>query len=70
MLRSVEGGVPVVVDQLVRGMDRSRYEPIVLFDTHLQSDIRKKLSESDIKTIDLKKCLNDHIATQTEPEKI
>ena len=55
ILRSADGGVPVVVDQLVNKLDRSRYEPIVLFDTHHQSNIRKKLLRSNIKTIDLAK---------------
>jgi glycosyltransferase involved in cell wall biosynthesis len=48
------GGVAVVVDSLVRGLDRKRYEPIVLFYTHEQSHIREKLSELDIKIIGLK----------------
>jgi len=54
--RVVEGGLAIVVDHLARGLDRDRYEPVVLFDTAKQSIIRKGLSESDIKTIDLKKC--------------
>jgi len=58
VVRSVEGGVPVVVDQLARGLDPNRYEAIVLFDTHLKSELRKKMHESDIKTIDFKKCLD------------
>ena len=55
VLRSVDGGVPVVVDQIVRRIDRNRYEPIVLFDTHHQSNIRKNLLLSNIKTIDFVK---------------
>jgi glycosyltransferase involved in cell wall biosynthesis len=57
--RIVRGGTAVVVDQLARGLDRDRYEPIVLFDTHRQSLIREKLSSSDIETIDFKKCLDE-----------
>jgi len=54
--RSVQGGVPVVVDQIVRGLNRERYEPFVFFETDVQSDIRKQMHESDVLTIDLKKC--------------
>ena len=54
--RVVKGGAAVVVDQLARRLDRDRYEAIVLFDTHQYSPIRKRLSQLDIKTIDLKKC--------------
>lgn len=60
--QAIEGGVAVVVDQLARGLDRDRYEPIVLFDTHKQSHIREKLSESDIKTIDLTKLTGEHVS--------
>lgn len=41
-----------VVDHMVQGMDRERYEPIVFFDSSKQSLIREKLSESNIKTIE------------------
>jgi glycosyltransferase involved in cell wall biosynthesis len=54
--RVAHGGVAVVVDQLARGLNRDSYEPLVLFDTPLHSNIRKKLFESDIKTIDLMRC--------------
>ena len=47
------GGVAVVVDRLVRGLDRKRYVPIVLFYTHKQSHIREKLPEIDIQVIGL-----------------
>jgi len=57
--RVAEGGVAVVVDQLARGLDKDRYESIVLFETHVKSAIRKRLSKSGIKTIDLKKGLDD-----------
>jgi glycosyltransferase involved in cell wall biosynthesis len=69
VLRSVEGGVPVVVDHLVNGLDRERYEPIVLFDTHHQSEIRKKLLLSNIKTIDLKKCVDNQTSSSAKPLK-
>lgn len=67
VIRNVEGGLPVVVDQLVNGLDRSRYEPIVLFDTHHQSEIRKKLRHSDIKTIDFKKCVAGQTSLSAKP---
>ena len=54
--RIVRGGVEVVVEQLARGLDNNRYEPIVLFDTDIQSDIRERLSNSGIRRIDLRKC--------------
>jgi glycosyltransferase involved in cell wall biosynthesis len=57
--RFVEGGSAVVVDNIARGLDKNRYEPLVLFETNVNSNIRKKLSESEIKTIDLKKCTDD-----------
>ena len=50
------GGVATVVDQLARGLDRNRYEPQVLFGTPLESDIRNKLSNTDIKTINMMEC--------------
>ena len=56
--RFVEGGSAVVLDLIARGLDRNRYEPLVLFDTHVDSNIRKNLSHSDIKTIDFKECSN------------
>jgi glycosyltransferase involved in cell wall biosynthesis len=57
--RFVEGGSAVVVENIARGLDKNKYEPLVLFETHVNSNIRKKLSESEIKTIDLKKCIDD-----------
>lgn len=65
----VEGGVEAVVDRLARGLDRDRYEPVVLFDTTRQSIIRKGLSESDIRTIDLKKCEEVQAPTSPVPRK-
>ena len=56
MTQIVVGGAAVVVDQLARGLDRNRYEPIVLFETARQSNIRESLSKSNIRTIDLRKC--------------
>ncbi|MBW2740235.1 MAG: glycosyltransferase family 4 protein [Deltaproteobacteria bacterium] len=67
--RVVEGGLAIVVDQLARGLDRDRYEPVVLFDTARQSIIRKGLSESDIKTIDLKKCEEEQASASPLPRK-
>jgi glycosyltransferase involved in cell wall biosynthesis len=57
--RIAEGGVAVVVNELATKMDTSRYEPFVLFDTCKNSNIRKNLSRSGIKTIDLEKPCND-----------
>jgi len=67
--RIVEGGVAAVVDHLARGLDRDRYEPVVLFDTARQSIIRKGLSESDIRTIDLKKCKEKQGTRSPAPRK-
>lgn len=53
----------MVVDKLVRGLDRERYEPIVLFYTPEQSHIRKKLSETDIKVIGPNPNLQKHGTT-------
>lgn len=63
--RATYGGVGVVVERLAKELDRKRYEPIILFDTfdtHKQSDIRKRLSESDIKTIDLTKHIGEYVS--------
>jgi glycosyltransferase involved in cell wall biosynthesis len=60
--RTVRGGVAVVANHLARGLDRDLYESIVLFDTDKQSDIRKKLSESHIKTIDLGSSRNEQLS--------
>jgi glycosyltransferase involved in cell wall biosynthesis len=54
--RIVRGGVEVIVDQLARGLDKSQYEPVVLFDTNIHSNIKEKLTSSGIKTIDSGKC--------------
>ena len=67
--RVAKGGAAVVVDQLARGLDRNRYESIVLFDTYSQSAIREKLSNSDIRTIDLKKCCDKSVSAQFKPGK-
>ena len=47
------GGVVVVVDRIVRGLDKNRYEPSIIFYTHESSHIREKLLQSDIKNIAL-----------------
>ncbi len=67
--RAVKGGVAVVVDQLARGLNRNRYEPLVLFETQIQSDIRKRLHESDVKTIDLKLCLGNQVYSFPKPRR-
>lgn len=67
--RNVDGGVATVVDHLARGLERDRYEPIVLFDSSKQSHIRKKLFKSDIKTIDLNKFSVDQTATVSNHRK-
>jgi glycosyltransferase involved in cell wall biosynthesis len=51
--RISKGGMAVVLDQLVRGLDKNLYEPVVLFDTTQTSEIRKNLINSHIKTIEL-----------------
>ena len=60
--RIAEGGVAVVINELTTKIDTSRYEPLVLFDTCKNSNIRKNLSRSGIKTIDLKKPCDDEIS--------
>lgn len=64
--RAHDGGLAVVLDQIVRRLNRARYEPIVAFDSPWQSNIRKKLFESDIKTIDLRKCSNEQASYSTK----
>jgi len=51
--RIAKGGVIVVLDQLVRGLDKNRYKPVVIFDTPQSSDIRKNLVSSAIETVEL-----------------
>ena len=51
-----------MANHLARGLDRDLYESIVLFDTDKQSDIRKKLSESHIMTIDLESSCNEQLS--------
>ena len=59
-MRVATGGSPVVADQIVRGLDRSRYEPAMIFYTHERSQIRENLLQSDIKTITLNEhCVNE-----------
>jgi glycosyltransferase involved in cell wall biosynthesis len=57
--RESDGGLAVVLDQVVRGLNRRLYEPIVAFDTSWPSDIRSKLYDSNIRVIDLKNDKND-----------
>ena len=54
--RISKGGVAVVMDQLARGLDKDFYEPVVVFDTPQSSTIRKELTCSSIKTIELVAC--------------
>lgn len=63
------GGVAVVVDNLVRGLDRKRYESIVLFYTHEQSHIREKLSEIDIQVIGLEPHPKKYGIASSKPKK-
>ena len=63
------GGVAVVVDNLVRNLDKSRYEPIVLFDTVKESAITTGLRESSIKTIDLKPLRSIPVSGSSTPVK-
>jgi len=53
--------VAVVVEQMAKELDRKRYEPIIVFDTHKQSHLRTRLSKSDIKTIDFKKTKDGYV---------
>jgi glycosyltransferase involved in cell wall biosynthesis len=53
--REHDGGLVVVLNRLLKRLSKEKYEPIVAFYTPKQSNIRKKISESDIKTIDLRK---------------
>lgn len=57
--RHVDGGVGTVIEQLVSGLDRARYEPVVLFETARKSRFRERLTQSNVKTIDLRKCADD-----------
>jgi glycosyltransferase involved in cell wall biosynthesis len=65
--RVVDGGVPVVVDQLARNLNREQYETIVLFDTNRQSHIRQAMVESDIRTIGLTRLSVEHSTRSPEP---
>ncbi len=49
----VDGGVPVVISQLAKGMDKKRFETLVLFDTKKQSLCRKSLIDYEIKSVNL-----------------
>lgn len=51
--RIAKGGVAVVLDHLVRGLDPTIFEPVVLFDTPQGSPIRKQLVDSEIATVEL-----------------
>jgi len=59
---AADGGQAAVVERLAKGLDRDRYEPVVLFDTAKQSFIRDRLSESNIKTIDLRKNEDEQVS--------
>ena len=56
--RISKGGVAVVLNQLVRGLYKNLYKPVVLFDTPQSSTIREELANSNIKTIELVECRN------------
>lgn len=59
-MRVATGGSPIVADQIVRGLDRSRYEPAIIFYTYERSHIREELLQSDIKSITLNEhCVNE-----------
>ena len=49
----VDGGVPVVISQLAKGMNKKRFETLVLFDTKKQSLCRKSLIYYEIKSVSL-----------------
>ena len=54
--RISKGGLAIVMDQIVRGVDKSLYKPVILFDTPQSSKIRKDITNSGIKTIDMIEC--------------
>ena len=54
--RISKGGVAIVMDQIVRGIDKNLYTPVILFDTHQSSKIREDFTNSGIKTIDMIEC--------------
>ena len=54
--RISKGGVAIVMDQIVRGIDKNLYTPVILFDTHQSSKIREDITNSGIKTIDMIEC--------------
>ena len=54
--RISKGGVAIVMDQIVRGIDKNLYKPVILFDTPQSSKIRKDITNSGVKTIDMIEC--------------
>jgi glycosyltransferase involved in cell wall biosynthesis len=50
--RQLNYGSAVVLEQITQRLDRVRYEPVIAFETNEQSIIRKRLTDSSIKTID------------------
>jgi glycosyltransferase involved in cell wall biosynthesis len=67
--RVLNYGGATVVDRLTRALDKKLFEPIIAFDTHEQSNIRKNLSNSKIKTIDLKKPIDHPDIADSKPHK-
>ena len=54
--RISKGGVAIVMDQIVRCIDKNLYTPVILFDTSQSSKIRQDFINSGIKTIDMTEC--------------
>ena len=54
--RISKGGLAIVMDQIVRGIHKNLYTPVILFDTPQSSKIREDITNSGIKTIDMIKC--------------
>lgn len=67
VIRGIQGGTAVVVYQLAKRLDRTKYEPIVAFDTNQQSHFRQKIVESGIRTLNL---VRPSCVSLTHPSKV
>jgi glycosyltransferase involved in cell wall biosynthesis len=63
---TARGGSAFSLSHLVRGLDTSRYEPVVLFYTQENPYIGDQLNEVDIQTITLKKWHQESVPVPTE----
>lgn len=59
-----DGGAAVVLEQLASGIDRNRFKSYVVFDTDVDSDIRRRLKNSDVRVLALKVKRNPHAMIQ------